>query len=57
LELPAYGFIHDYYEMKEAISILEARLVEESNAKTAELLKQVIAHLKVVHKNGMSPAR
>lgn len=54
--LPTHGFIHDYYEMKDAIKILEQRLAEEKSKTTRELLKKVIDHLTVVHANGKSPA-
>lgn len=57
LSLPAHGFIHDYYEMQDAIKILEQRFVEEKSKTTRELLKKVIEHLKIVHANGKSPAR
>lgn len=52
LQLPKYNYIHDYYQMADAIKELELRWKDESNKKTRDLLEKVIEHLKIVHKNG-----
>jgi hypothetical protein len=52
LQLPKYNYIHDYYQMADAIKELELRWKDEINKKTRDLLEKVIEHLKIVHKNG-----